>query len=572
MKTLEILPLKDKALSVTLLEKEYDEPFWLDEEARSVLQVKLSPILQPSIAFCASLEKLIQYSPPDYVTEEQGNRSSREMFEENPVATLCKKYAIPFFAVDIDENAKGYIGSVVNEKKVTRDRIIEALKELSHETDSPGDRVSQRDFLVAYGQCLQDEIMEVEREVCSSIRENWIVAGILDQARNVEKREVSCIHISSPQHMLGVKRLLDSMDVNVSVLQFSKRLVSTSTKTQDLSSLLESEQIQVKPVIKRMYEEQPYLLFFLDTDSRASSFDISMAYDAGFNAVIPYENVSAADARTIVQDAIFSRDPKGIRKTCFFVGGKDMEKAEEVLRIVCDTMFPPFKTSVVIDPAGAYTTAAAMIAKVEEGLSRSNLGDIRDKTCAVFGTGAVGRTGAILLTRLGCKTMILSLNPSRSGGQEYVDSLAKLLLDRYGASVEGIYAPTPADKVRVIEKADVVFCTAAAGIRVIDMEMLKQIHHVKVMADINAVKPLGVEGMKLDDDMREIAPGIFGVGALTIGRLKYRLEQDILREARRTGDGVYNYSFALQLARKLLRSDSIDGKLTLTLTYPGRKR
>jgi hypothetical protein len=54
--------------------------------------------------------------------------------------------------------------------------------------------------------------------------------------------------------------------------------------------------------------------------------------------------------------------------------------------------------------------------------------------------------------------------------------------------------------------------------------------------------PLGVEGMKIDDDMREFAPGIFGIGPLTIGRLKYKLEREILREARRNGKGtVYNY-------------------------------
>jgi len=35
-----------------------------------------------------------------------------------------------------------------------------------------------------------------------------------------------------------------------------------------------------------------------------------MAYDAGFNVVVPYENISTEDAKKIVQDAIFSRDPK----------------------------------------------------------------------------------------------------------------------------------------------------------------------------------------------------------------------------------------------------------------------
>ncbi|MEM2093710.1 MAG: NAD(P)-dependent methylenetetrahydromethanopterin dehydrogenase [Candidatus Bathyarchaeia archaeon] len=569
MKTLEIAPLKDKTLTVTIIEKEFDEPFWLDEESQTVDLSRLS-ILKPSIAFISSLEKLIESSTPDYVTEEQGRRTYKEMFEENPVAALCRKHAIPFIAVDIDENAREYLRSVISNKKSTLSQILGALEELSKEGDSEN-VASQRDFLIAYGQCLQDEVAEAELEICFSIREKWIVMGILDQARGIEKKEVSCIHVCSPRHTSGVKRLLESMSVNVFVIQLSKKLVSTKAHVQDLSALLESVQIQVRPVV-RMSEEQPYLLFFLCTDNRASSFDISMAYDAGFNAVIPYDNVGVADAKAIVQDAIFSRDPKGIRRTCFFIGGKDMEKAEEVFKVVCETMFPPFKTSVVIDPAGAYTTAAAMIAKVEEGISQSNLGDLRDKTCAILGTGAVGRTAAILLSRLGCKTTILSLNPGRLDGQEYVESLAKMLFEKYGANVEGLYAPTPVEKVKAIEKADVVFCTAAAGVRVIDKEMLDQIHRIKVIADINAVKPLGVEGIKLDDDMREISPGIYAIGALTIGRLKYRLEQDILKEARKTGDGTYSYGFAIQLARKLLRAETLNAKLSLTLTYPARRR
>ena len=88
------------------------------------------------------------------------------------------------------------------------------------------------------------------------------------------------------------------------------------------------------------------------------------------------------------------------------------------------------------------------------------------------------------------------------------------------------------------------------------------------MADINAIPPLGIEGIKLEDDMREIMPGIFGIGALTIGRLKHKVEQEMLREVQRNGKGTYNYNFALELARKLLEKKLRPTKLALTLSYP----
>lgn len=569
MKSLEIIPLEDKTLNVIMVQKDYNEPFWLVEPTNHTPRKMLYSIFKPSIAFCTFLEKLVQRVNPEYAIEEQGNRTAKEFYENNVVAKLFKKHDVPFFAVDIDENARGYLASSIEEKKVLSDRIFDALDELSS-MEKQLDRTSlKKEYLIAYSQCLQQEIEDAERDVKFSVRENWIVMGILDQARKLDEKEITCIYICSPEHVDGIKKLLESMDVRVEVIQLAKKLVSVSKKapSEELSNLLESMQIQVKPVIRKTAEEAPHLLFFLDTDKRASPFDICMAYDAGFSAVIPYENVTPEDAKRIVQDAIFSRDPKGIRRTCFFIGGKDMEKAEEVLKVVRDTMFPPFEASIIIDPSGAYTTAAAMIAKVEEALSRSKLGELKDKRCAIFGTGAVGRIAAVLLTRLGCPTVIVSPNPKRTNGQEYIQGISKLLCERYAANAEGVYAPTLAEKIKVVKKADIIFCASATGVRVIEKEMLKELKLVKVIADINAVPPLGVEGIKLGDDMGEIAPGIFGVGALTIGRLKYKLEQKILREVRGNGKSLYNYTFALQLARRILREETVANELAVTLRY-----
>lgn len=570
MKSLEIAPLEEKMLRVIIVEKEYSEPFWLiepqsDYKPKSVL----SPILRPSIAFSNFLERLIEEVDPDFATEEQGNRSVDEFGEKNVIAQLFKKKDIPFSAVDIDEDAKGRLASVMEDKKQLRDRIFNALEKLLLEENRA--RETEKEYLTAYGQCLQQEIEEAEREVKFSVREDWIVMGILERAKKIEKEEITCIHISSPEHVSGVKRLLESLSVEVETIQPVKKLLLTekNASSEELADLLKSMQIQVKPLIKKTAEEYPNLLFFLDTDKRASPFDISMAYDAGFSAVIPYENATTEDAKRIVQDAMFSRDPKGIKHTCFFIGGKDMEKAEDLLKVIRDSMFPPFEASTIVDPGGAYTTAAAMIAKVEDALTRSKLGSLKDKSCAVFGTGAIGRVAAILLARLGCNVMIVSPNPERLNGEEYVDNLSIFLRDKYGVDVKGVFAPTPQKKVEVMKKADVIFCVSVAGVRIINKENLNELKLAKVIADVNAVPPLGVEGMKLDDDMREIAPGIFGIGALTIGRLKYKLEKEILKEARRNGKGtVYNYNYAFQLARKILKGEISALKLAVTVNYP----
>jgi len=73
--------------------------------------------------------------------------------------------------------------------------------------------------------------------------------------------------------------------------------------------------------------------------------------------------------------------------------------------------------------------------------------------------------------------------------------------------------------------------------------------------------------------MREIATGIFSIGPLAIGRLKYKLEQQILKEARRNGKGaVYNYNYSFQLARKILKGEISALNIAVTLNYPHKER
>jgi methylene-tetrahydromethanopterin dehydrogenase len=569
MKTLELTPLEGKTLKVIIVEKEYSEPFWIAEPINNQTPKNiLLSRFKPSIVFCEFFEKLIDEVKPDFITEELGNRSIKEFNEANVLAQISQKAKIPIFAVDIDENARGYVASLIEEKRQLRDKILKALEEMPEKS-------VEKEYLIAYGQCLQQEIEELEREAKFSVRESWIAMGILEKARNLEKTEITCVHISSPEHVSGVKKLLESVDVDVETIQPTKKLVFAKEKAPmaEIEDLLKSMQIQVKPVIRTSSEEAPYILFFLDTDKRASPFDICMAYDAGFSVVVPYENVTTEEAKKIVQDAIFSRDPKGIKRTCFFIGGKDMEKAEEVLKVVRETMFPPFQANTIIDPAGAYTTAAAMVAKVEDAIAKAKLGNLKDKRVAVFGTGAVGRVAAILLAKLGCSVKIVSPNPDRKDGDEYVSKLSALLRERYGVDVEGVFAPTPEKKVEVINDSDVILCASVAGVRIITKDMLNKVKFVKVIADVNAVPPLGVEGMKLEDNMREIAPGIFGIGPLTIGRLKYKLEREILREARRNGKGtVYNYNYAMELARKILKGEIPAAKLAVTVSYPSKEQ
>ena len=57
---------------------------------------------------------------------------------------------------------------------------------------------------------------------------------------------------------------------------------------------------------------------------------------------------------------------------------------------------PPFEISVFADPAGSFTTAAAMVAKVEKALAQKQ-GDLAGRKVVIFGgTGVVGFAAAVI--------------------------------------------------------------------------------------------------------------------------------------------------------------------------------
>jgi methylene-tetrahydromethanopterin dehydrogenase len=570
MESLELKPLAKKTLNVLIIEKEYNEPFHLTGTTAN----PLNSLFKPSIGFYKFLETVVSKINVDYATEELGIRSQKEFTQTNVTSEVFRKANIPFFPVDIEENAKNYLATIIDTKLEIRNNLLKTLDTLSRQNAK--DESMEKEYLIAYGQSLQAEIEEQEAEVNFSIRESWIVMGILNHGREIDnKKEITCLHICSPNHVTGIKQLLEQQNVKVEVAKLSKKVITATAEvpqSHELENWLQSIQVQVKPVIGKGGENPPHLLFYLDTDPKASPFDICMAYDAGYNAVIPYENITPEDAKTIALDALLSRGPKGAKNTVFMIGGKNAKKAEEIFEAIKNAMFPPFKGNIIVDPAGAYTTAAATVAKAENALVVNKLGELKDKTCAIMGTGAVGQIAAVLLAKMGCKVIIASLNPNRTNGKEHAESISKLLAKDHGVQVQGIFAPTTASKIEIIKKADLIICAGVRGVRIVDKEMLNEVKQMKVLLDINAVPPLGVEGIELKDDMKEMMPGIFTIGALAVGELKHKLEKEILREARNAGKDVYNFTVALPLARKLLEKQTLPAKLAITLNYQPSKK
>jgi methylene-tetrahydromethanopterin dehydrogenase len=273
--------------------------------------------------------------------------------------------------------------------------------------------------------------------------------------------------------------------------------------------------------------EKPSILHLFTAAKNASPFDVNMAYDAGFDKIMPYTNVELSEVAGLTQDAIFSRSPSGVKREGIFIGGRDIDLAMQMLHAAKRAMFAPFACSVFADPSGAFTTAAAMIAKVETHLNNKFGEDLSGKTLSVFGaTGPVGGCAAIIAAQQGANVQLIAHNSlSRVQGK------AEAWNAEYKINLQALDGSTDAKKADVLAQTDVVICAAAAGVQVISLEQLTHARRLKIAADVNAVAPNGVQGVDVSHDGVLVAgTNIYGIGALAIGQLKYATQHQLLKQ------------------------------------------
>jgi methylene-tetrahydromethanopterin dehydrogenase len=296
------------------------------------------------------------------------------------------------------------------------------------------------------------------------------------------------------------------------------------------------------------------IVHMLDPMAHNSPFDINMAVDAGYEIVIPYNSVKLEEVASLTQDAIFSRGPSGVKKTSLFIGGRDIGLAMDMLDAAKKAMVPPFEVSVFADPSGAFTTAAALVACVERDLKKNFDLPLSGMRAIVFGgTGPVGLATAVIVAQQGADTTIVdhfSIDTALDFAKE-----AKI---RYGVSLRSTTAASDADKARLLSNADLVFCTAKAGIQVLNSSVLEDALQLKVAGDVNAVAPLGIEGLGIMDSGEPLvhainSKGAVGIGALAVGNVKYKLQNALLKETLSSEKPVYlDFRNAFDGARKLV--------------------
>ncbi|TDJ17917.1 MAG: methylenetetrahydromethanopterin dehydrogenase [Gammaproteobacteria bacterium] len=296
------------------------------------------------------------------------------------------------------------------------------------------------------------------------------------------------------------------------------------------------------------------IIHMIDPMAYVSPFDINMAVDAGYDVVIPYANVELWQVNGLLQDAIFSREPKGVKNTAIFIGGRDIALAKEMMEAAKKAMVPPFEISVLADPSGAFTTAAALVACVEKELKAKHGMELKNSKGIIFGgTGPVGIATGVIASLAGADITLVShqsIENAQSIANEYNASC--------GSTMSGTIGASDADKAYLLANVDIAFCTAKAGVEVLNDSVLGDTNSLKVVGDVNAVPPLGVRGLETQDFGVPLthavsSKGAVGIGALAVGHIKYLTQQALLKLMLETDKPVYvDFRDAFSTARELV--------------------
>ena len=282
------------------------------------------------------------------------------------------------------------------------------------------------------------------------------------------------------------------------------------------------------------------LLYQFDTDTTASVFDSVVAYDGGADHVTGIGSVNPQNVLAMVDGCIYTRAPKDKQFTAIFVGGSSLTEGQAVFDAIKKRFFSNFRVSVMFDSNGSNTTAAAAVANIV------NTCDVSGKKAVILGgTGPVGQRAAALLSLEKADVFITSRNIEKA------EQISAEINERFDTNVKALPGGTNDERVTSILGASIVMATGASGVVLLNKKDWIESQSIEVVCDANAMPPLGIEGVELNDKAKEIA-GKKAFGAIGFGGLKISVHRECVSRLFHSNDGIFDAEEIYRIAKEML--------------------
>jgi predicted dinucleotide-binding enzyme len=256
-----------------------------------------------------------------------------------------------------------------------------------------------------------------------------------------------------------------------------------------------------------------HILIQLDCDPQPSTFDAVVAIDAGADVLLRHGGVTPETVEPLVHGAMFTRGGDDLKATAIFIGGSDAAAAEAVAERVRRTFFGPVRVGVVVDPNGANTTASAAVIAAARHVAIGP--DCR--AVVLGGTGPVGQRVARLLAGKAAQVTLASRSAAKAA-----DAVHRIVAAVPQATVAPVTDRGPL--AAAIAAADVIVAAGAAGVTLLDEAGRRRASAARVIIDLNAVPPAGIEGVLATDKARPDGQAVL-YGALGVGGTKMKIHK-----------------------------------------------
>jgi hypothetical protein len=254
-----------------------------------------------------------------------------------------------------------------------------------------------------------------------------------------------------------------------------------------------------------------------------------------------YGGVTEGDVRDLIHGCIFTRGTKDLHNTAVWIGGNNMSAGEQLLAMAQDSLFAPFCVSIMLDSNGSNTTAVAAVVKIEE-----LFGDLTGKNILILaGTGPVGQRAAGLLAKDGARVTITSRKPEQGDkARQFIDA-------RFSVEVKAVAMSDPAKLPELLDGVDVLLNSGPAGVQMVPKAAWTSVKTLKIAVDLNAVPPLGIEGVEVKDAGEE-REGVTVFGAFGVGNFKTKLHKACVAQLFERNDLVLDAETIADFARQLI--------------------
>ncbi len=282
------------------------------------------------------------------------------------------------------------------------------------------------------------------------------------------------------------------------------------------------------------------VLIQLDSDPHPSVFDRVVAIDAGVDHVFSYGGLLPAMVRDLVYGAIFTRGVNDLKRTAVFIGGSNVADGEKLLAAARKSFIGPLRVSLLLDSNGANTTAAAAVVVAGRHMA------LKGARALVLGSsGPVGRRVARLLALAGSIVSVGSRSLDRAS--EVAEATRAKV---NGAQVVPVATGEEEQLAQALLGVELVISSGGPGACLLPRNQRTLAKTIRVVVDLNAVPPEGIEGVKGPDSGVE-RDGQVAYGAIGVGGLKMKIHKAAIAALFESNDLVLDVEQVLEIGQKL---------------------